>query len=452
MKENMFPSRRAKIRGISFVTALVSVLGIGTATGYYQAQQYKTQLEDTYKKAMQETAVYVNNISTDLRKGYYAGTPQQMSYISAKLWRESAAAKAALSSLPITELELGSTYRFLSQVGDYAMAISKKAMNDEEVTKEERENLRSLLNHADSMSSHIASLEKGLSSGEITLDKVQTTAAAVRNGEMPEDTPMGGFEELEQSFEGYPTLIYDGPFSDHILDKKAELLKGKQEIDREEARTIAAKALQVDKASLSDLGDEDSKTPSYCFFTGEQTIAVTKNGGYVSYIMGSGTPKGASLSQEQAVTAAEDFLKRIGYGSMTDTYYEMTDGLITINFAYMQEEVICYTDLIKVNVAMDTGEIISMDARGYIVNHQERSLPKPAMTREKAQAQLSSSLQVENARLALIPTGGMNEVLTYEFTCRGENNQGVLVYINALNGREEQLFLLLETEGGVLTQ
>lgn len=452
MKERENISRRARIRGISFLTALIAVLGVGTATGYYRASRYKNQLEYTYKRAMQDTSVYVSNISTDLQKGYYAGTPQQMSYISAKLWRESAAAKAALSSLPITELELGSTYQFLSQVGDYAMAVSKKAMNNEEITKEERENMKSLLDYASTLSSHISSLEKGLSSGEITLDMVQATAAAVRNGELPEDTSIGGFEELEQSFEGYPTLIYDGPFSDHILEKKAELLQGKEEIGREEARGIAAKALGVEAASLSDLGDEESRTPSYCFFTGEETIAVTKNGGYVSYIMGSYEPGKAAVSQEEAVAAGLGFLKGLGYGSMKETYYEVGDGMVTINFAYVQDETICYTDLIKVNVAMDTGRVVSMDARGYIVNHKDRSLPVPKMTRQKAQNQVSSALRVENVRLALIPTSGLNEVLTYEFTCRGENDQGVLVYINAENGREEQIFLLLETEGGVLTK
>ena len=58
-------------------------------------------------------------------------------------------------------------------------------------------------------------------------------------------------------------------------------------------------------------------------------------------------------------------------------------------------------------------------------------------------------------RLALIPTSGQNEVLTYEFQTRageGDDAQKILVYVNASTGAEEQILLLLETPEGTMTK
>ena len=68
---------------------------------------------------------------------------------------------------------------------------------------------------------------------------------------------------------------------------------------------------------------------------------------------------------------------------------------------------------------------------------------------------MSPSLTVLSQRLALIPTSGQNEVLTYEFQTRageGDDAQKILVYVNASTGAEEQILLLLETPEGTMTK
>lgn len=56
--------------------------------------------------------------------------------LAVKLYREASSAKAALSQLPIEELQLENTYKFLSQVGNYSMAVSERLVNGEEITDE----------------------------------------------------------------------------------------------------------------------------------------------------------------------------------------------------------------------------------------------------------------------------------------------------------------------------
>ncbi len=79
-----------------------------------------------------------------------------------------------------------------------------------------------------------------------------------------------------------------------------------------------------------------------------------------------------------------------------------------------------------------------------------RNLPTPRVTPEQALAAVNPKLEVTRTKLAVIPTDSLREVLCYEF--KGNfDDRNFLVYINAQNGREERILLLLETEDGILT-
>lgn len=137
------------------------------------------------------------------------------------------------------------------------------------------------------------------------------------------------------------------------------------------------------------------------------------------------------------------------------TYYEKADGVCTINYAATSGNVILYTDLIKVGVALDDGSIVFYDARGYINNHRDRTLGEPAITAEEALQSVSPSLTVLSERLALIPTSGQNEVLTYEFRpkrAKARARRRCSSMVNASTGAEEQILLLLETSEGTMTK
>jgi germination protein YpeB len=136
---------------------------------------------------------------------------------------------------------------------------------------------------------------------------------------------------------------------------------------------------------------------------------------------------------------------------MQENYYEIAEGLVTFNFAYMQDGTTCYTDLIKVGVALDDNAVLFFDARGFIFNHTTRPALTASITREQAAQSVSSALSIRSSKLALIPTSGKNEVLTYEFLCDGKEGEELLVYINAATGAEEQLLILMIGENGALT-
>lgn len=449
MMNYMNLSKRAFVRICSFSIAGLAALLIRNCQLMMENYDRSLALENGYLRAVEDLSSAADNISVTLSKGIYSGTPEMLSSLSSKLWREAGTAKAALAQLPVEELQLENTYKFLSQVGNYALAISRKASDGQSLSDKEYENLKKLYQFSKDFSEDMWELENQVSTGEISLSQIISGSKTTTNEDPP--TVSEGFTDFEEGFESYPTLIYDGPFSDHILEKDPEMLKGAAEVSQSDALLKAAKAAEVSEKSLSLSGEESGKTGSFIFGGDGVTVGVTKKGGFITYMLKSREVSGTSISQNEAINRAADYLQSLGIYNMQTTYYETYNNVTTVNFASKQDDVICYTDLIKIAVAMDNGEVTGFDARGYIVNHMKRSFPSAKISEPQAKKMLSPLLSVESSRLALIPSEGQNEVLCYEFTCRTDEDSRVLVYIGVETAAEEQILILFESEGGVLT-
>ena len=136
---------------------------------------------------------------------------------------------------------------------------------------------------------------------------------------------------------------------------------------------------------------------------------------------------------------------------MKESYYMISDGICVVNYASLQDGILCYPDLIKVGVALDSGDIVRFQAEGYLMNHTGRKL-SASLSAADAQKKVSPNLTVQKSRLAVIPTPGLNEVLCWEFQCQGKNGDRVLVYMNAKTGYEEEILILQSTDNGILVR
>ena len=100
-------------------------------------------------------------------------------------------------------------------------------------------------------------------------------------------------------------------------------------------------------------------------------------------------------------------------------------------------------------VALDNGEIVGFDASTYLVNHHDRNIPEPQITEQKARESIRLEFDIESIRLAVIPKGA-EEILCYEFKGKYKGSD-YIIYINASNGKEEQILQLIKNENGTLT-
>lgn len=443
--------RRTLIRIISFSVAVLLVLILLAYNWYNDAQTARRSLEYRYLQSVADLTSYAQNIDSDLNKTMYARSPEMLASLSSKLWREAGFAKNALDSLPVDYLSLQNTNKFLSQVGDYCVSLSREFTSGAAVTQEQREKLNALAEYSDVMLSEVLALEDAVRTGSMSLARVESSAgSAFSQTEAPADIAEG-FSEFEEGFTSYPSLIYDGPFSDHIMEQEPRHLKGEQEVSQEAAKERISSLLNISQELLANGEEENGKMPSYTFASDQIEVSATKQGGLISYLLRPRIPTERNISVQQALDSANAFLSLLELPEMKQTYYEITNEIITINFAATQDQAVLYPDLVKVGVAMDDGEILSFDGRGFLVNHSKRSNLTPTLSAEQARTSVSEYLTIEKEQLALIPSSGLNEVLCWEFQCLDENGQNVLVYVNAATGAEEQILILLIGENGQLT-
>lgn len=441
-------SRRSTVRIVSFVLAGFIALGASSIVNSVRAQNLELQVKSSNERALGELGEYITNIQTSLQKGLYANTPDMAAKLAMQLRQEAAGAKSSLSQLAMGETELEHLYRFLSQVGEFALSLSRKLDSGENITAEERENLKELSAYADQLSGQMEGIRAAMSSGTLNFSQAVSTLSSSDGGTYIGDA----MDDIEQSMSDLPTLIYDGPFSDHIMQAQPKMTTGKDEISLAEATQIAAEISGIAAEELTHTEDESGTMPSYAFSHGETIISITKYGGYLSYLLSSRYADETTISYNEAIQQAQAYLDRIGYTNMTESYYSISDGICTINFAYTQDGVICYPDLIKVSVALDNGEITGVDARGYLMNHTERTIGPAKLTSAQAAESVSESLQIESVRPALIPTDSLGEQYCYEFKCKGGNGEDVLIYVDTTTGQEDNILILTYSDNGVFAR
>lgn len=441
--------RRTLVRLVSYAAAFLLILSALTIINVRRADAAELKLEYQYLKNVDDLSTHMQNVDSTLLKAMYSGSSSTLTSLSSKIWRDTGFAKECLTGLPISYLNLENTYKFLSQLGDYTQSLSGKMERGGTITAEERDNLVKFKEYSDQFLQEILAVQDGIKTGSISLAEVNSDIAS-QNADITAASFGDGFQEFESGFTAYPSLIYDGPFSDNAMKKEPEMTKSAPEVTEAQALAAANQALPEPRDLKKD-HEAEGTMPAYCFSDGTATIGVTKNGGYINYIIIGREIDGQVLGTEDGIKHADDFLQKMKITDMKRTYHEISGGIMTINYAAVQGENTLYTDLIKVSVAMDNGEIVRFDARGYLTNHKERTDLTPALTRETAQREISSLLTVEKSSLCVIPSEGTEELFCYEFKCKTTANEDVLVYVNAKTGREEQILILYQHENGSLT-
>ncbi len=439
---------RFKIRAISFLVALFVVLGGLSIQSFLEADKYHRRLNAGYSHAFSELSTAIEEMNTALQKARYATSPALFSSLCTQIYGKSMSARLALSEIPYASVELEQTASFVATAGDYALAMSRSAVSNSSLSEVEREGLESLASASSSLSGSMKNLQADLDNGSLDAEDSEAVAARLSDGEITG----GRFETMEEDFPEVPTLIYDGPFSEHLIDRKPIALEGMEEVTREEAQAAGESFLSLSEGALTLSSDGEGKIPAYSFSGGGYYIQVTKQGGQVLSVLRDSLPEGSGCSFDEGVAAARAFLDSRGLPGMAESYYINQNGVLTVNFAAKEGDVICYPDLVKVSVSLSDCSLAGFEAAGYYTNHRSRGLAQHAISAEESRKQVPSDLEVISHQLALIPTAGEYEVLCHEFKCQESDGSHIIIYVNAETGQQEKILILLEDENGTLAQ
>ena len=419
-----------------------------------EKNEMKLASNNDYNMAFYELVDYVQNVETYLAKSLISSTPEHGAETLTNVWREANLAQTYLSRLPIESQELENTQKFLNQVSDYSYSLSRKNIYNESLTDEDLKNLKDLHDYSTELENTLNQLSEDINMGRVTWDKMTNKSNTVLAQQV--STNLEGFSNLEENFHEYSGLIYDGAFSEHVTSSEAKGLTG-DDIDEETAKQKAIEFIGNEKIKeIQNMGfSENATIPEYNFSikTNQEdniTISVSKKGGHIIYMNSNREVNTEIISQDEANRKGKEFLETKGFKSMKETYYLKQDGIVTINYAYVQDNVTVYSDLIKVKVALDNGEILGIETTGYLNNHTVRDTSKISITAENAKKTLNKNLNIMSEGLAIIPTEFKTEILCYEFKGKVDDRE-FLVYINAENGREEDILIITNTPNGTLT-
>lgn len=452
-----FKDRLRDRKMLTIVVTLVTIIIVLAIIIYKKQLDFRNLAENGYNNAFYQLVEYVNQTEVMLAKSTISNSAKHGAETLTNVWKDATLAQSYLARLPIGSQELENTQKFLNQVAEYSYSLANKAINGNELTQEELDNLTSLCNYSKDLKNTLNQLEVDLYSGNIKWGELEKKGGNVLEQEAS-NLSQSSFGSMEEGLNQYAGLIYDGAYSNHMTNPERVGLTG-DEIDENNAMNIAKEFIGVDKVNeiTSNGKSQNGNIECYSFNVSVEenekfAILVSVKGGHIVSMNSNRDVQSEAISPEDAVKKGEEFLESREFKNMKATYYMKFDGIITVNYAYEQDGITMYPDLVKVKIALDNGEVLGLESTGYLNSHREkRDLPEIKISTEEARKKVNNKLNVSSSGLAVIPTEWNTEVLCYEFKgTTGDND--FIVYINAENGEEQDILMIINTPEGTLTE
>ncbi len=429
---------------ISFLILLT--FGFGYYS-YFLTTEGKTKDENGYNYSFIELVNNVNNVENYLAKAMISKDSKHSTDTLTKIWADSNLAVNFIKNIPFNSHGSDKTIKFLNQVSDYCFTLSRKTLRGEELNDEDFENLKKLYDYSSNLKNILNQISFDLNNETISWENLKDDK---KLNDVEENINV--FSSIESNFDDYEGLIYDGAYSDYIsLDEKKGLTG--DDISEEDAIKRVKKIFgENTKAKM--IGTQNGDIESYNIEVQDEKskfeVQMSKKGGWIVEVIKDKEVGEEKISDDEAIQKGKEYLEKLGYDSMKETYFLKESNIVTINYAYEENEILIYPDLIKVKVALDDGEILGMEALGYLNSHTDRNFSQNIISSDEAKQKLNDKIEIEKERLVVIPLENKTERYCYEFKGKIEEKQ-FLIYINAETGAEEEILILLETPGGTLT-
>ena len=441
-------STAQKMLPILITSIVVLIIALGaTLIAFFQLKKTDKQsnktLESVYSSSYYSMVDSVNNLQVSADKFETVTTSNAQRDLLRDMEQDCAYIVAGLSVLPIDAENSNAAIKFFNQVSGMCEAYIEKIDKGESLSSEQ-----------------LLLVDKAEYALSIIKSKLNTHNDMVRKGDY-EFISVGVFNDegvtqfansigsLTADEVDYPTMIFDGPFSDSLESKNIRGLS-ESEITLEQAQEYLKNVvyqgqevnIEYKNETLGDFSTYDFKVEKN---EKEFTAQVTKRQGVLLTLLGYAESGEASISSEKAQELAIKFADNAGFGILTTTWLEVDGNVAYINLAPTQEGVILYPDLVKVKVDMFSQEIIGFEAKNYAFNHIERKF-STSITLQEAEKKLGYDYIVLNTRKAIIALENDIEVCVYEFAC--ERIGGLFYYyIDANTGELVKILKVVDSNG-----
>ncbi len=432
---------------------LLAVLGVCLAVAVVfgvsrslTASRLAQRLEASYTQRVMEAQEHLQAISLKLGKSPLASENRLLVEQLVGVSRQADGVVNGLSALPLSHVAMSDTIRFCNQLSEYTMQLALLAASGQPLSDEAITQLLALRDQC-------ALLCGQLSIAQSAMQQMATQENVFYAPAQLTDRPLEAVADPDHGMD-YPSMVYDGAFSDatHFGTPKA---LGQNQVTADEALAIARDFVGAERVTQAQSAGETAGILAGYSVTLTLTdgtvlnAEVTRQGGQMLWLMPEHAAFTPQLPVEDCVARGQAFLQNRGYGPMEANHIRVYDGLCVINFVPVQEGALLYPDLVKVQLRMDTGEVVGLEANNYLMNHHQRDGLTPIYSKMQALQQVSPLLAATDARLCLIPHLG-EERLCYEVPGTYADNE-YRVYIDALTGEEVDVLMMIQDAEGSLS-
>ncbi|MFI3163587.1 MAG: germination protein YpeB [Bacillota bacterium] len=403
---------------------------------------YMREIDRTYMQSYYDVMQSANNLSASLAKSSVSSGTSGLVSTFSKASSDAFLAEHSLENIPSKDRDLLALTKFFNQAGELSKTMAQKVANGEEISEEEKALLAKVEKTATTVKEQINKAYASSMHGERKMHAVSN----MFKGEIVSDVTEN-IKQLSNSTIEYPTMIFDGPFSDNqnTAAKRVSMENSeKSEITADKAMEIVKENLRaenveyVTETNAPSISTHDFKFTKYGV---EVYVQVDKECGKIVMLDADKRVSETKISESSAAAKAEEFLSLAGLENMVKVWSETSGNVTTFNYAKFENGAVIYPQLAKVKVALSDGAVLGFEGYSYITNKAERS-EKPVLSLSEAREKVSSNLNIQTEKLVVIPLGS-SEKLCYEF--KGEKNgQTYFVYINAKTGNQAEIFMVVE--------
>lgn len=435
---------------IAIIVALIvtsGVLAAGWIGSNAQISNYAGKLESSYQKSFSELITNVNTIEIDMSKALVTMDNDKKQELYQKINQQCSLCASNLSNLPVNHQSIVETTKFVNQLGGFSYYLSQKLKTGVEMSDADNTAINELYNwcvYVQTVINDYANSQDG------SFNILQSTEIGNTNSnfdQMFANTSATGTE--------FPTLIYDGPFSDSIKNKQ---ILGLEDfiVSQEEAQQVIEKAFKeynIKNLTFNNLVEGKFRSYNFTFETAHRKYYadVTEKGGLLLSVSSIGELSPDVLTLEQAEKEAELFAKNLGLNDMKSVWATNLDGIAYVNLVPVINSVMIYPDMIKAKVSLDTGSVLGWEARSYAYNHNLRDDFNFTVSETDARKMVSPELSILSIKKCIIPQDYGTEQLCYEYKCT-YNNYTYYVYVSGKTGLEIETLRVIKTSSGNLLQ
>ena len=426
------------------ITLGVTTLALGTMTtlGWLNMNGMEADMASIHTESVYELNSIVDNLDAQLSKARVSNSKAEQIKLLNEIAVDSEMAEIILERLPVeTQLTQNMT-SFVNKMGDSATSMLNTLAGGGTLSESQQATLSYMYENNKQLKEIINELTASATPKNIM------KAWKGKDGNFMAQS----FETIENNTVEVPKEINDGPFAENIKKVNATALENLEEISATKAEQLAKDYFK--SYNLTDVRCTGEAVASQleCYNLelktkdGDMFAQLSKKGGRVVMFDSYKDCTQNNFSVERCIDIAEDFLESLGIDDMDAVWTSENGTTCNLNFVYEDDNIVYYSDMIKIKVCEERGIVTGMEALAYCLNHTERKAGEAQISKSTAQSKLNSSFNVEGSRLAVIPVDG-EEVLAYEFYGNfGENDY--YIYIDAVTGEEVEVLTVIGTKQG----